>query len=61
MKLDKSILDLNLTDFNKTIINTLGNEVWGKINNELDTSCVLFKSGADKYKELVYEYLVNIL
>lgn len=61
MKIDKSILDLGLTDFNKAIINNLGHEVWRKINNELDTSCVLFKGGADKYKELVYEYLVNIV
>ena len=35
MKLDKSILNLTLTEFNKSIINNLGNEVWKKINKEL--------------------------
>ena len=59
MKLDKSILNLTLTEFNKSIINNLGNEVWKKINKELDTSCVLLAGGSDKYKNLVYNYLVE--
>lgn len=59
MKLDKSILNLTLTEFNKSIINNLGNEVWKKINKELDTSCVLLAGGSEKYKNLVYNYLDN--
>ena len=55
--LKKSILELNLTDFNKTIIKNLGNEVWRKINKDLDTSCVLLSGGSEKYKNLVYNYL----
>lgn len=57
--LKKSILELNLTDFNKTIIKNLGKEVWRKINKELDTSCVLLSGGSEKYKNLVYNYLDN--
>lgn len=57
MKLDKSILNLTLTEFNKSIINNLGNEVWRKINKDLDTSCVLLSGGSEKYKNLVYNYL----
>nr|DAE29947.1 MAG TPA: hypothetical protein [virus sp. ctE0n6] len=59
MKLDKSILNLTLTEFNKSIIKNLGNEVWRKINKELDTSCVLLSGGSEKYKKLVYNYLDN--
>ena len=59
MKLDKSILNLTLTEFNKSIINNLGNEVWKKINKELDTSCVLLAGGSEKYKNIVYNYLDN--
>lgn len=59
MKLDKSILNLTLTEFNKSIINNLGNEVWKKINKDLDTSCVLLAGGSEKYKNLVYNYLDN--
>ncbi len=59
MKLDKSILNLTLTEFNKSIINNLGNEVWKKINKDLDTSCVLLVGGSEKYKNLVYNYLDN--
>ena len=57
MKLDKSILNLTLTEFNKSIIKNLGNEVWKKINKDLDTSCVLLSGGSEKYKNLVYNYL----
>lgn len=57
MKLDKSILNLTLTEFNKSIIKNLGNEVWRRINKELDTSCVLLSGGSEKYKNLVYNYL----
>lgn len=57
MKLDKSILSLTLTEFNKSIIKNLGNEVWRKINKDLDTSCVLLSGGSEKYKNLVYNYL----
>lgn len=57
MKLDKSILNLTLTEFNKSIIKNLGNEVWRKINKDLDTSCVLLAGGSEKYKNLVYNYL----
>mgnify|MGYP007115460841 FL=1 len=57
MKLDKSILNLTLTEFNKSIIKNLGNEVWRKINKDLDTSCVLLSGGSEKYKNLVYNYL----
>ena len=53
------MLELNLTDFNKSIIKNLGKEVWRKINNDLDTSCVLLAGGSDKYKNLVYNYLVE--
>lgn len=59
MKLDKSILNLTLTEFNKSIINNLGNEVWKKINKDLNTSCVLLVGGSEKYKNLVYNYLDN--
>ena len=59
MKLDKSILNLTLTEFNKSIIKNLGNEVWRKINKDLDTSCVLLSGGSEKYKNLVYNYLDN--
>lgn len=59
MKLDKSILNLTLTEFNKSIINNLGNEVWKKINKDLDTSCVLLVGASEKYKNLVYNYLDN--
>ena len=59
MKLNKSMLELNLTDFNKAIIKNLGNEVWRKINKDLDTSCVLVVGGSEKYKNLVYNYLDN--
>lgn len=59
MELNKSMLELNLTDFNKSIIKNLGKEVWRKINNDLDTSCVLLAGGSDKYKNLVYNYLVE--
>lgn len=59
MKLDKSILNLTLTDFNKTIIKNLGKEVWRKINKDLDTSCVLFVGGREIYKMMVYNYLVD--
>ena len=59
MKLDKSILNLTLTEFNKSIINNLGNEVWRKVNKELDTICVLLAGGSEKYKNLVYNYLDN--
>ena len=47
MKLDKSILNLTITEFNQAIIKNLGNEVWRKINKDLDTSCVLFVGGRD--------------
>lgn len=57
MKLDKTILNLTLTEFNKSIIKNLGNEVWRKINKDLDTSCVLLSGGSEKYKNLVYNYL----
>lgn len=57
MKLNKSMLELNLTDFNKAIIKNLGKEVWRKINKDLDTSCVLVAGGSEKYKNLVYNYL----
>lgn len=30
MELNKSMLELNLTDFNKAIIKNLGKEVWRK-------------------------------
>ena len=59
MKLNKSMLELNLTDFNKAIIKNLGNEVWRKINKDLDTSCVLVVSGREIYKMMVYNYLVD--
>ena len=59
MKLDKSILNLTLTEFNQAIIKNLGNEVWRKINKDLDTSCVLVSGGSEKYKNLVYNYLDN--
>ena len=59
MKLNKSMLELNLTDFNKAIIKNLGNEVWRKINNDLDTSCVLVVGGREIYKMMVYNYLVD--
>lgn len=59
MELNKSMLELNLTDFNKSIIKKLGKEVWRKINNDLDTSCVLLAGGSEKYKNLVYNYLDN--
>ena len=59
MKLDKSILNLTLTEFNQAIIKNLGNEVWRKINKDLDTSCVLLSGGSEKYKNLVYNYLDN--
>lgn len=59
MKLDKSILNLTLTEFNQAIIKNLGNEVWRKINKDLDTSCVLVVGGSEKYKKLVYNYLDN--
>lgn len=59
MKLDKSILNLTLTEFNQAIIKNLGNEVWRKINNDLDTSCVLVVGGREIYKMMVYNYLVD--
>ena len=59
MELNKSMLELNLTDFNKSIIKNLGKDVWRKINNDLDTSCVLLAGGSEKYKNLVYNYLVE--
>lgn len=59
MELNKSMLKLNLTDFNKAIIKNLGKEVWRKVNKELDTSCVLLAGGSEKYKNLVYNYLDN--
>lgn len=59
MELNKSMLELNLTDFNKSIIKNLGKEVWIKINNDLNTSCVLLAGGSEKYKNLVYNYLDN--
>lgn len=59
MELNKSMLELNLTDFNKAIIKNLGKEVWRKVNKELDTSCVLLAGGSKKYKNLVYNYLDN--
>lgn len=59
MELNKSMLELNLTDFNKAIIKNLGKEVWRKVNKELDTSCVLLVGGSEKYKNLVYNYLDN--
>lgn len=59
MELNTSMLELNLTDFNKSIIKNLGKEVWRKINKELDTSCVLLSGGSEKYKNLVYNYLGN--
>lgn len=59
MKLNKSMLELNLTDFNKAIIKNLGKEVWRKINKDLDTSCVLFVGGREIYKMMVYNYLVD--
>lgn len=59
MELNKSMLELNLTDFNKAIIKNLGKEVWRKVNKELDTSCVLLAGGSEKYKNLVYNYLDN--
>lgn len=57
MKLDKSILNLTIKEFNQAIIKNLGNEVWRKINKDLDTSCVLLSGGSEKYKNLVYNYL----
>lgn len=57
MELNKSMLELNLTDFNKAIIKNLGKEVWRKVNKDLDTSCVLVSGGSEKYKNLVYNYL----
>lgn len=48
MKLDKSILNLTLTEFNQAIIKNLGNEVWKKINKDLDISCVLVVCGSEK-------------
>lgn len=57
MKLDKTILNLTLTEFNQAIIKNLGKEVWRKINSDLDTSCVLLSGGSEKYKNLVYNYL----
>ena len=59
MKLNKSMLELNLTDFNKAIIKNLGTEVWRKINKDLDTSCVLVVGGREIYKMMVYNYLVD--
>lgn len=59
MKLDKTILNLTLTEFNQAIIKNLGKEVWRKINSDLDTSCVLLAGGSEKYKNLVYNYLGN--
>lgn len=59
MELNKSMLELNLTDFNKAIIKNLGKEVWRKVNKELDTSCVLVVGGREIYKMMVYNYLVN--
>ncbi|WP_195515388.1 hypothetical protein [Paraclostridium bifermentans] len=59
MKLDKTILNLTLTEFNQAIIKNLGNEVWRKINNDLDTSCVLVVGGREIYKMMVYNYLVD--
>lgn len=59
MKLDKSILNLTLTEFNQAIIKNLGKEVWRKINKDLDTSCVLFVGGREIYKMMVYNYLVD--
>lgn len=59
MELNTSMLELNLTDFNKSIIKNLGKEVWRKINSDLDTSCVLLAGGSEKYKNLVYNYLDN--
>ena len=59
MKLDKSILNLTLTEFNQAIIKNLGNDVWRKINNDLDTSCVLVVGGREIYKMMVYNYLVD--
>ena len=59
MKLNKSMLELNLTDFNKAIIKNLGKEVWRKINKDLDTSCVLVVDGREIYKMMVYNYLVD--
>ena len=59
MKLDKSILNLTLTEFNKSNINNLGNEVWKKINKELDTLYVLLAARSEKYNNLVYNYLDN--
>ena len=59
MKLNKSMLELNLTDFNKAIIKNLGKEVWRKINKDLDTSCVLVVGGREIYKMMVYNYLVD--
>lgn len=59
MKLDKTILNLTLTEFNQAIIKNLGKEVWRKINSDLDTSCVLLAGGSEKYKNLVYNYLDN--
>lgn len=59
MNLDRSILNLSLTEFNKAIVNNLGKEVWRKINKDIDTSCVLFKGGSEKYKKLVFNYLID--
>ena len=59
MKLDKSILNLNITEFNQAIIKNLGKEVWRKINKDLDTSCVLILGGREIYKMMVYNYLVD--
>lgn len=59
MKLDKSILNLTLTEFNQAIIKNLGKEVWRKINKDLDTSCVLVVGGREIYKMMVYNYLVD--
>ena len=59
MKLDKSILNLTLTEFNQAIIKNLGKEVWRKINKDLDTSCVLLVGGREIYKMMVYNYLVD--
>ena len=59
MKLDKSILNLTITEFNQAIIKNLGNEVWRKINKDLDTSCVLLVGGREIYKMMVYNYLVD--
>lgn len=59
MKLNKSMLNLTITEFNQAIIKNLGHEVWRKINKDLDTSCVLFVGGREIYKMMVYNYLVD--